>query len=69
MDEEKVAPEELDAVAPEELAIGQLAERFDQFTRQVLERLDVLLEMKSTVDKMFNATLWKKSQDAERKRQ
>jgi hypothetical protein len=53
----------------EEPALVRLVANFDLFSRQVLEKLDALLEMKETVDKLFTASQWKKSKDAERKRQ
>jgi hypothetical protein len=53
----------------QEPALLRLVENFDEFSRQVLEKLDALLEMKETVDRLFTASQWKKSKDAERKRQ
>ena len=66
-DEEKTAPET--SGEEEDRLLETLVLRFDSFTQQVLERLDVLLEMKTTVDKLFQASAWKKAKDAERKRQ
>ena len=78
-DEEKHAPlecssgteqEEVSVVEEEqEPAILRLVENFDVFSQQVLEKLDALLEMKETVDRLFTASQWKRSKDAERKRQ
>ena len=71
-DEEKNAPElqeESEEEPDEEPMLLRLVENFDVFSRQVLEKLDALLEMKETVDKLFTASQWKKSKDAERKRQ
>ena len=66
-----VAQEESLSVVEEqdEPAILQLVQNFDVFSQQVLEKLDALLEMKETVDRLFTASQWKRSKDAERKRQ
>ena len=68
-DEEKTAPEVVAQDDEEDQLLGELVVRFDHFTAQVLQRLDALLEMKDTVDKLFQASAWKKSKDADRKRQ
>ena len=49
-------------------ALHELNERFEFFTGQILVKLDAILEMKSSVDKLLQATNWKRAQDAERKR-
>ena len=49
-------------------ALHELNERFEMFTGQILVKLDAILEMKSSVDKLLQATNWKRAQDAERKR-
>ena len=68
-DEEKhmpVAEEEPEDV--QVTALHELNERFEFFTGQILVKLDLILEMKSSVDKLLQATNWKRAQDAERKR-
>ena len=67
-DEEKHAPESEGDGDDVVTALQGLNYRFEIFTGQILEKLDAILEMKSSVDKLLAATNWKRVQDAERKR-
>ena len=58
-------PQEL----PDRDVIVRLSERFEIFTRQVLSKMDELLSMRDTVEKLLQRKSVKRQQDAERKRQ
>ena len=66
---EEASEDDAEEFEDQEPALLRLVANFNVFSRQVLEKLDALLEMKETVDKLFTASQWKKSKDAERKRQ
>ena len=57
-------PQEL----PDRDVIVRLSERFEIFTRQVLSKMDELLSMRDTVEKLLQRKSVKRQQDAERKK-
>ena len=64
-EQQQPEPQEL----PDRDVIVRLSERFEIFTQQVLSKMDELLSMRETVEKLLQRKSVKRQQDAERKRQ